>query len=229
MRPIFRSALVLLVALFVVIAAALMLQTPAGESSVVSVFFLSAAAALALGAGALAAEIESGVAMLDRLHGARTAELVFGVTLQIVTLVLIVFASVSVFVFSSSPSLWNSAVFASLPVAGLGLLALVSLLVLFGSLLPGSGNSAILIALVILSSSGRALEGAPVPTVISRAIAIINDVLPLGHQVSTFSRSAQSGVFDFSPVILLGLSTAIVLGLTIFVVSRRELAKAWRA
>lgn len=228
MRPIFRSPLVFLVGLFVVIASALMLQTPRGESSVVSVFFLSAAAALALGAGALAAEIESGGLMLDRLHGARTSELVLGVALQVVTLVFIVFASVSVLVFSSSPSLSNAAVFASLAIAGLELLAFVALLVLFGALLPGSGNTAIVIALVVLSSSSRALEGAPIPTAISKTIAAISDTLPLGQQVAAFSRSAQSGGFDFGPVIFLGLSTPIFLGLTILVVSRRELAKGWR-
>jgi hypothetical protein len=192
------------------------------------VFFLSTVVALALSAGALAVERESGVAILDRLHGASAAELVLGVASQVMALVLIVFTSVALLVFSRSPSLWIPSVFASLVVAALGLVAFVSLLVLFGALLPGSGNSALLVALLLLAAPARALRTDRIPGIILDAIAVLHELMPLGHQVADFARSAQAGVPDFGPVIVLAGSIPVILGLSVLIISRSELAIAWR-
>jgi hypothetical protein len=228
MRPFFRSALGPLVALFIVIALALLLQTPASKSSVMEVFFLGATVALALGAGALAVERESGMAILDQLHGASAAELTLGVALQVTTLVLVAFTSAALLVFGRSPSIWTPSILVSLAVAALGLVAFVSLLVLFGALIRGSGNSALVVALVLLSGSARSLQTEPIPAVIANAIAIIHELMPLGHQVADFARNAQADVFDFGPVAVLAGSIPVIVGLTVLIVSRSELAMAWR-
>jgi hypothetical protein len=194
--------------------------------SAVVVFFLGGLIALAVGAGAIARDFESGVIVLDRTHGAGPADVVLGTTIYTCTVVFVATLFAAGLIFAAAPQYLEFDVLPLLGVVTLGLVGWVALLVFLGSLVPGSGNSAIAFALVVILNpvSGFDQPGASLPVRASArlAAAIFPPEAALGLLRAAETTSAWHGIG------MLAFSTVLFLALAAAVVARREPARGWK-
>jgi hypothetical protein len=192
----------------------------------VSVFFLAGLCALAIGAGAIARDFESGIMVLDRAHGAGPAEIVLGTTIYTSTLVFAVGLLAVALNFGASPQQLEPAVFRLLAVVAAGLVAWVAFLVLLGTLVPGSGNSAIALALVLLLEPVRAFDE-PRASLLARVAARSVTALFPPEAVSGFIATFET-TSAWRPLAQLAVSTLLFVGLAVALVSAREPAHGWK-
>jgi hypothetical protein len=226
-RTIHRSALPYGVVAFVLATWGVLHQTVHSTPySAVVVFFLGGLIALAIGAGAIARDFESGVIVLDRAHGAGPADVVLGTTIYTCTAVFAGSLLAGALTFAAAPQYLELEVLRLLGVVALGLVGWVALLVFLGSLVPGSGNSAIAFALVVILNpvSGFDQPGASLPVRASArlAAAIFPPQAALGFLRTPETASAWQAIG------MLAVSTVLFLGLATAMVARREPARGWK-
>jgi hypothetical protein len=195
--------------------------------SAASVFFLGGLSALAIGAGAIGRDFESGVMVLDRVHGAGPAEVVLGTAIYTITVVFAATALAASLIFMAEPQYLELAVLRLLGVVALGLVGWVSLLVFLGSFVPGSGNSAIALALIVILNPVSRFDqpGASLP--VRTAARLAAGLFP-PEAVLRFLQTAETVTSARRPVATLALSTLFFLGLAVAVVARREPARGWK-
>jgi len=194
--------------------------------SALTVFFLSGLSALAIGAGAIARDFESGVMVLDRAHGASPADVVLGTTIYTCTVVFAAALLAAALTFAAVPQYLELAVLRLLAVVAFGLIGWVALLVCLGTLVQGAGNTAIAFALVVILNPVRGFDqpGAslPVRTSARVAAAVFPPEATLGFLRAPETASA------WQPIVMLTFSTVIFLALATSVVARREPAHGWK-
>lgn len=176
-----------------------------------------------LGGGILAQDFDSGSMALQRLHGAREAEVALAAFLSLVAFTFAGFAAWACAVLVAVPGA-VSPVAVPLLACLLGLAAWGALLVLGGSILPGWGNVAAAMGLVLF---GSADDFGNVP-VVSAAFTFLRDVLPLPRQAIEIFRSAEAGAPIAGDVVLLVGGSAALIAATLLVLRWREPASGWR-
>lgn len=226
-RTIHRSWLPYGIAAFVLAAWAVMHQMLRSATySAATVFFLGGLSALAVGAGAIARDYESGVVVLDRAHGAGPADVVLGTTIYTCTVVLAASLLAAALTFAAVPQYLEPEVLRLLGVVALGLVGWVSLLVFLGSFVPGSGNSAIALALVVILNPVSRLDQ-PGASLLARTAARLAGIFP-PEAVLASLRTAETPTSAWRPIVMLAFSTVLFLGLAVAVVARREPAHGWK-
>lgn len=215
------------IAVFVLAAWAVLRQTIRSPAySATAVFFLGGLSALAIGAGAIARDFESGVMVLDRAHGASPAEIVLGTTIYTSMVVLAASLLAASLTLGAAPQYIEPAALRLLGVVALGLVSWVAFLVLLGTFVPGSGNSAIALALVVILDPVAGYDQASAPPLVRAAARAAAAIFP-PEAVSGFLRSADTAVV-WRSLATLALSTVLFLALAIAVVGRREPARGWK-
>jgi hypothetical protein len=190
------------------------------------VFFVSGLIALAIGAGAIARDFESGVMVLDRAHGARPAELVLGTTIYACTVVLAATLFAAALTFAAAPQYFELDALRLLGVVAVGLIGWVALLVFLGTFVPGSGNSAIAFALVVILNPVSRIDQ-PEASFAAQASARLTAALFPPEAALGFLRAGETAS-AWRPIMSLAFSTVFFLGLASGVVAQREPARGWK-
>lgn len=226
-RNLHRSWLPYAVAAFVLASAAVMYGVISSTSQAAfAVFFLGGLSALAIGGGAIARDFESGVMLLDRVHGSGPAEIILGTAIYTATVVFAAGGLAAALIFSVAPQYFGGAALSFITVVAFGLVAWVALLVLLGSLVPGSGNSAIALALVVIVGPLSEFSQGGSPNIMRASAKFIAGVFP-PEIVSAFLRLPRPESV-WRPIATLTFCAVAFLCLAVVILVRREPAKGWR-
>ena len=226
-RSAHRSWLTYAILLFIVAAWAVIHQTLESASDcAAAVFFVSGLCVLAIGSGAIAREFESGVMVLDRLHGARPVDVVLGTAIYATTFAMVATIVTAGLIFATAPEYLGSDAILFLLVVALGLMAWVAFLVLLGSFVPGSGNATIALGLIVVLAPVSRFDRPDAAPVARMAARLVTTIFP-PETVFAFFRAADHAALG-SRAIAVALSTAVFLALAIGVVAQREPAHGWK-
>lgn len=210
-------------------AIALTQGTPATPAQAVALaFFLAAIVSLVIGAGSIARDFGSGMMVLDRLHGARPSEIVLGAVAHVTAIgfaVLLVAATARVV---QDPALLSSWLAGALAVAALLLLGWCALLVMLGAAVPGEGNAAAAIGLVILASLAPRVEQGASPELVKGGFRLLRMLLPTPHQFVSLARTLDNGMFPYRATAVLCLVALSIFAGTLLILRSRDPASGWR-
>jgi hypothetical protein len=144
-------------------------------------------------AGAIADEMASGAYMLDALHGARPIELVVGAAIGIFAAVLPAALVPAVGLLTAGePSL--AAALLLIAVVLVATIAWSTLAVMLGTLLPGKGNSAVLVPLFLFGGLAPSeLSFGPLPGPLAEALRLAWSALPLHAHVAAIRDQVLTG------------------------------------
>jgi hypothetical protein len=187
-------------------------------------FFTAMLAAAVAGGAIIAQEFEAGAMALQRLHRASPGQLTAG---SLMFLVLVTLLAFLLWVGSATvvdPEIRHASLTLPMAACMLALAAWCTILVFFGSVLPGYGNVAVAGALVVFGAADR-LGRYPV---VSRALEVIRDLLPLPRQAAEILRKLQAGRPISSDVLVLVLGSLTFVAATILVLRRRDPSRGWR-
>ena len=187
-------------------------------------FFTAMLAAAVAGGAIIAQEFDSGAMALQRLHRASTAQITAGSLIYLVVVTLIAFMIWVGAAVITDPEMRHTPL--GLPIAAcmLALAAWCTILTFLGSFIPGYGNIAAGGALVLFGAADT-LGRYPV---ISRALEVLRDLLPLPRQAAEILRKLQAGRPISEDVLVLVLGSVAFGAATILVLDRRDPASGWR-
>jgi len=210
-------------------AIALTQGTPATPAQAVALaFVLACVVSLVIGAGSIARDFGSGMMMLDRLHGARPSEIVLGAVgyITAVGFVILLIAVTARVVLD--PTLLSSWLTGALAVGALLLAGWCLLLVMLGAAVPGEGNAAAAIGLVILASLAPVVEQGGSPELVKGGFRLFRVLLPSPHQFVPIARALDSGVFPWRGTAVVCLTSLSVLASALWILRSRDPASGWR-
>jgi hypothetical protein len=187
-------------------------------------FFTAMLAAAVAGGAIVAQEFDSGAMALQRLHRASPARITVGSLLFLITVTLLSFLIWVAAAALTDPEIRHASLALPMAACMLALAAWCTILVFFGSLLPGYGNVAVAGALVLFGAADT-LGRYPF---ISRALEVIRDLLPLPRQAAQILRKLQAGRPISEDVLVLLIGSLAFMVATLVVLRHRDPASGWR-
>lgn len=194
----------------------------------IAAFVICMFVAIVTAAAVVARDFESGAMVLERLHGASPFEIVGANLLYAVATTLAVYGIIIGVLLAGSTVPWDQAIWAVIGLGALGLVTTCSLLVMLGALLPGYGNVAVFLALMVVGGNLDEVARAALPSALVPIFEWLGTILPLPHVVTAGARQFMRGAMPIEQLVVLCVGAPASILAAVLWLETREPAKGWK-